>query len=161
LYPGHFGVQLVPRAPHTLEELEAALHDELNRLRDTPPHDAELTRVRNQLEAGRIRRLASNMGLAFQLAVSESLYGDWRATFEYTTRLQEVTPEDVQRVVKTYFLSERRTVTKLVPEDGDASGVATEAEPPEAVGAGSDAEEPAPGAGPDPEREEPEGELRR
>ncbi|MDX1568230.1 MAG: pitrilysin family protein [Longimicrobiales bacterium] len=128
LYPGHFGVQMVPRAPHTLEELEAALYDELDRLRESPPDSSELTRVRNQLEAGRIRRLASNMGLAFQLAVSESLYGDWRATFEYTTRLQDVTPEDVQRVVRTYFLPEKRTVSRLVPENSGSPGVDAELE---------------------------------
>jgi len=117
LYPGHFGILMVPRAPHTTAELEGVLQEELDRIRNAPPAPAELARVRNQLEAGRIRRLASNIGLAFQLAASESLYDDWRATFEYTSRLQEVTPEDVQRAVRRYFLPEKRTVTVLVRKD--------------------------------------------
>lgn len=125
LYPGAFGVQMVPRSPHTTEELEDALYEEVDRLRSTPPDSSEIQRVRNQLEASRVRRLASNMGLAYQLAASESLYGDWRATFEYTSRLEAVTPREVQGVVERYFVSESRTVTTLARpgEEGAGSGV--------------------------------------
>jgi len=75
---------------------------------------AELTRVRNQIAAGSIRRIQSNLGLAFQLAESASLHGDWRATFRLSDRLRTVTPEDVRRVVETYFTQNNRTVATLV-----------------------------------------------
>lgn len=117
LHPGLFTVDAYPRAPHQPAELEAVLYEELARLAETPPDLPELQRVRNQLEASRIRRLKSNFGLAFQLAGSASLFGDWAATFRYTRRLQEVTPEDVQRVARRYFRPENRTVTVLVTED--------------------------------------------
>jgi len=117
LHPGLFTVDAYPRAPHQPAELEAVLYEELARLAEAPPDLPELQRVRNQLEASRIRRLKSNFGLAFQLAGSASLFGDWAATFRYTRRLQEVTPEDVQRVARRYFRPENRTVTVLVTED--------------------------------------------
>lgn len=117
LHPGHFTIRASPRDPHTTGELESAIYEELDRLRRSPPDQDELQRVRNQLEASRIRRLESNFGLASQLAASASLYGDWRTTFRFTSRLQDVTPEDVRRVVRTYFDEENRTVTTLVPED--------------------------------------------
>lgn len=118
LHPGIFDVQMVPRAPHTPERLEEALYEEVERLRREPPGPSEMQRVRNQLAASRVRRLASNGGLAYQLAASESLYGDWRSTFEYTSRLEAVTAEDVRRVAETYLRPEKRTVTTLVPADG-------------------------------------------
>jgi len=117
LYPALFSIQAVPRSPHTTEELEAAIDEELDSLRHMPPDSSELQRVRNQLEASRIRRLESNLGLALQLASSVSEFGDWRTTFRFTDRLERVRPEDVRRIVRTYFTQENRTVTVLVPPE--------------------------------------------
>ena len=114
LFPRLFQISLVPRAPHTTAELEAALDTELAALRDTPPSQDELEGVRNQIEAGDVRRLQSNLGLAFQLAGSRSLLGDWRETFRLARRLSAVTPADVQRVVRRYFTDSNRTVATLV-----------------------------------------------
>jgi predicted Zn-dependent peptidase len=73
-----------------------------------------LQRVRNQLEAGEVRRLESNLGLALQLADSESALGDWRETFLLGGRLRAVRPEDVQRVAARYLTASNRTVATLV-----------------------------------------------
>jgi predicted Zn-dependent peptidase len=124
--PQLFTIDAVPRAPHTPAEVEAAVERELGRLAETPPADAELERVRNQLAASRVRRLQSNLGLAFQLAGSTSLHGDWRETFERVERMHEVTPADVQAVVRRYFHAANRTVATLVKPP----------RPPEAVGGG-------------------------
>ncbi|MEX0979872.1 MAG: pitrilysin family protein [Gemmatimonadota bacterium] len=114
-YPQLFTIGATPRSPHTTGEVEAAIYDELDRLRRDPPDERELQRVRNQLEASRVRRLGSNLGLAFQLAGSASLYGDWRTTFQLAERYQAVQPEDIRRVVEAYFTRENRTVGTVVP----------------------------------------------
>ena len=118
-YPLLFTIQAAPRAPHTTADLEAAIYEELDRLASEPPEPVELERVRNQYQAGEVRRLVSNLGLALQLAESESLLSDWRATFEYSRRVQAVTPEDVSAVVRKYFRPENRTVATLVSDAGD------------------------------------------
>ncbi|MBT8334977.1 MAG: insulinase family protein, partial [Gemmatimonadetes bacterium] len=121
-YPHLFTVDATPRAPHGPAEIEAAVLDELARLARTPPDSAEVARVRIQIESGRVRRLASNLGLAFQLAESASALGDWRETFRLSDRLVEVTPEDIQRVVRRYLHAANLTVATLVPADSaDAS----------------------------------------
>jgi predicted Zn-dependent peptidase len=103
--------------------VEAAVYEELDRLARTPPTEAELERVRRRLEASDVRRLASNLGLAFQLAESTARFDDWRRTFQLSARLAQVTPEDVQRVVRTYFTPENRTVATLArPEQGQEHG---------------------------------------
>ncbi|HZD04664.1 MAG TPA: insulinase family protein, partial [Longimicrobiales bacterium] len=119
-FPQLFQVDAVPRAPHTTAEVEATVYEELDRLRRAPPDEIELQRVRNQIEAGNVRRLESNLGLAFQLAGSAALYGDWRTTFQLSRRIQAVTPGDVQEVVTRYFHPSNRTVATLVR--GDAAG---------------------------------------
>jgi predicted Zn-dependent peptidase len=122
LYPRLFTVEAYPLAPHTTEEVEAAIYEELERLKEAPPEDRELQRVRNQLEAAEIRRLRSNFGLALQIAGSASFYGNWQETFSYPRRIQEVTPEDIQRVVRRYFRKEFRTVATLVKPDEAGGG---------------------------------------
>jgi predicted Zn-dependent peptidase len=122
VHPRLFQIDAAPRAPHTPAEVEALIYEELDLLMASPPTDEELQRVRNQLQAGEVRRLDSNLGLAFQLAGSAALFDDWRETFRLGRRLQEVGPGDVQRVVRRYFSAENRTVATLVrprtPEPG-------------------------------------------
>ncbi|MEQ8329082.1 MAG: pitrilysin family protein [Longimicrobiales bacterium] len=113
-----FAIDATPRAPHTTREVEAAVYDELRRLAEHGPTEAEMERVRNRAEAGSVRRLQSNVGLAFQLSESASLFGDWRETFRLSARLGAVTADDVRRVVRRYFTDVNRTVATLVTEGG-------------------------------------------
>ncbi len=113
-FPQLFQIDATPLAPSTAADVEAAIYAELDSLERVGPTNAELERVRNQIAAGNVRRLQSNLGLAFQLAESESLYGDWRETFRFAERLRAVTPEDVKGVVRRYFTAENRTVATLV-----------------------------------------------
>ena len=112
-YPGLFSIDATPRSPHTSREVEAAIYEEIQRLKEVPPDEIELQRVRNQLEASEVRRLTSNMGLALQIAQSTSLYGDWRRTFAFTLAMEAVTPADIQGVVQRYFRDDQRTVAVL------------------------------------------------
>jgi predicted Zn-dependent peptidase len=122
LYPRLFTFQGVPIAPHTTAEIETAVYEEIDRLQRDPPTDEELQRVRNQAEAGSIQRLQSNFGLAFQLSQSEALWYDWRHTFRDQAALARVTAADVQRVARTYFSPNNRTVATLVRPRPAAGG---------------------------------------
>jgi len=122
LYPRLFTFQGVPIAPHTTEEIEKAVYEEIDRIQRDPPSDVELQRVRNQAEAGSIQRLQSNFGLAFQLSNSEALWYDWRRTFRDQAALSRVTAADVQRVARTYFAPTNRTVATLVRPTKPATG---------------------------------------
>lgn len=113
-----------PMSGHTTAALEAAIYDEIDRLQTEPPTEREIQRVRNQIEAGEVHRLASDLGLAFQLVESVSLYGDWRETFRSGERLAAVTAEDVRRVAARYLVRDNRIVAVLV-KDGAGEPVAT------------------------------------
>jgi predicted Zn-dependent peptidase len=108
--PGLFMIQAAMLSPHTPEEVEASILDELARVVRDPPREDELERVRTRLEAARVRRLVSNLGLAFQLAGSTAAWGDWRTTFELQGRLQAVTSEDIVRAAERWLVREGLTV---------------------------------------------------
>src|SRR2546426_3593240 len=60
LYPRLFTFQGVPIAPHTTQEIETAVYEELARLTREPPTHEELQRGRNQIEARAGQRVASS-----------------------------------------------------------------------------------------------------
>ncbi len=117
-FPELFEVDAVPLSPHTTDELEAAIYDEIARIARDGPTPAELERVHNQVQAGNVRRIESNLGLAFQIADSESLHGDWRETFRAAGLIDDVTAEDVRRVAAEYLVPSNRTVGVLQRKDG-------------------------------------------
>jgi predicted Zn-dependent peptidase len=109
-----FQIDIAPVQPTTTAYLETAIYEEIDRLAREGPTEDEVERVRNQIAAGSVRRLQSNLGLAFQLADSESLFDDWRETFWSADRLQDVSVDDVRRVAAQYFDRRNRTVATLV-----------------------------------------------
>ncbi len=117
-YPQLLQIDTSPLAPHTTEELERAIYEEIARLASDGPAPNELERVRNQIAAGSIRRMQSHLGLAFQLAESVSLFGDWTETFRFSAQLRAVTADDVQRMARLYLTQQNRTVATLVKKDG-------------------------------------------
>jgi predicted Zn-dependent peptidase len=112
-FPRLLQLDVTPRAPHDPEEVEALIDDEIVRLIAEGPTERELERVRNQVAAGGVRRMQSNLGLAFQLAESASLWGDWRETFRGAERLRGISPEDVRRAAARYLVPTNRTVAVL------------------------------------------------
>ena len=113
LFPQLFQIDAIPRSGRSIELVEAAIYEEIERLVATGPEERELEQVRNQVEAGNVRRMTSNLGLAFQIADSQSLLGDWRETFRWSELLDSVAAEDVRRIAARYLVESNRTVAVL------------------------------------------------
>jgi len=111
--PGLFVIHAAPTHPNDPDDLEGVIEEVLADIVRTPPSDVELERVRRQLEAAEVRRLVSNLGLAFQLASATATWGDWQETFLDQRRLRAVTAEDIVRVVERYFHRTTLTVGTL------------------------------------------------
>ncbi len=102
-----------PRHPHTAEEVEEAIYEELEKLKTTPVTAHELQKIKNQLEADFIRSLESASGLASEISSYEAVSG-WRYINTLVENTIAVTPEDIMRVAKKYFKKTNRTVAILV-----------------------------------------------
>ncbi|WKZ17442.1 MAG: pitrilysin family protein [Candidatus Jettenia sp. CY-1] len=115
-YPDSFVLLAAPRAPHTVEEVESALYEEIEKLKNAPPSDWELQKIKNQLEAEFIRGLNSASGLANEIGEFEVLAG-WRYINTFMDKLSQVTAEDVMRVAKKYLVKRNRTVATLIKKE--------------------------------------------
>jgi predicted Zn-dependent peptidase len=111
-----------PRAPNGPAELEAALYQELERLKSEPPSEAEMAKVKNQVRAATVRSLASNSGLASALAFHELFAGGWERLIADLEIYESITAEEIQEVARRTFTAENRTVGILLSADGGAEG---------------------------------------
>ena len=117
--PNLFVVHATPLAPHTTAEVETAILVELERLKTEPVTAKELERVLNNLDADMVRALRSNSGLASQLALYQTVAGDWRYLLRARDRIAAVTPADIQRVATEYFTKSNRTVATLIKKPSE------------------------------------------
>ncbi len=109
-YPNIFGAYAVPLPGHTPQEMATAIAAEIERLKTQDVSDAELKMVKTRARAGLIRSLASNPGLAEELANYQAHYGDWRQLFRDIDEIDKVTAADIKRVANKTFRTENRTV---------------------------------------------------
>ncbi|VAX20888.1 Protease [hydrothermal vent metagenome] len=115
-YPNLFVVSGEPMPPHTTQDVEKAVWDELERLKNAPVESKDLEKVINNIEADFIRDLESHYGMARLLAHYAIIRGDWRQITSDREKIREVTAEDIQRVARKYFTKDNLTVATLVPK---------------------------------------------
>ena len=116
-YQNLFIINATPRAPHTVQEVESAIYDELERLKKEPMTQKELQQILNHLEYEESRQMMSNGGLARNLTEYEAVAGDWRYLIEHRHKVAQITPADVMRVAKQYFTRENRNVGFITKRD--------------------------------------------
>ncbi|WP_263409254.1 M16 family metallopeptidase [Terriglobus tenax] len=112
-YPGLFAVYAVPVPGKTPAQLRDAIHKELDRLKTEDVSDAELAMFKTRARADLLRGLASNQGLASQLAEYQTRYGDWRELFRQLDAYDKVTKADIRRVANQLFVESNRTSTTI------------------------------------------------
>jgi predicted Zn-dependent peptidase len=113
-WPNLFVIEALPRAPHTVEELEAAIWEEIGRLGRDGITERELTKAKNRLRAARIRDFQSNLQLAVQLGMYQASFGDWRVLVQAADGIDAVTPDDVRAASARLLRRNRAVVATLV-----------------------------------------------
>jgi zinc protease len=114
--PNLFFAVAVVQPGHTPEEATAALIAELDKLRDQPVSAAELQQAKNQFARDYILGRESNQSKAEQLGHAAVIHNDIKTADDEFDIFQQLTVADVQRVAKTYFTPENRTVITILPK---------------------------------------------
>lgn len=139
-----FSIEATARPGHTAEELEAAIDEELNILRTTPPSVADIDRARNVFETQTMKGLQLVGGFG-GIADTLNQYNHYLGTPDYLTqdimRHRNVTPPAVQKFAQQYLQKNNRVVVYGVPGKQD---LGPEVPKPSAQGAPAVAEPPTP-----------------
>jgi zinc protease len=96
------------------EQIEQALLREIEALKTEPVPDEELARAKNQIEAAFVWAQDSIHSRASNLARFE-LMGSWRLLDRFVPAIRAVTAADLQRVARTYFAPDAKSVGVLLP----------------------------------------------
>ncbi|MGK2858411.1 MAG: M16 family metallopeptidase [Thermoanaerobaculia bacterium] len=109
-YPNLFAFYAVPTPGHTPAEMQAAIREEIEKIKTTDVTADELKMVKTRAKANLIRGLANNQGLAIQLATAQNRFGDWREVFRQVDYIDKVSAAAVRRVANATFVESNRTV---------------------------------------------------
>ena len=92
------------------------LEAELDRLRQAPVSDDELTKARNQILRDRARDRQRTKTVADRLGYATVVLGETKLVNQEGRHLDAVTPEDIRRVARKYFVPENLTRLVVSPQ---------------------------------------------
>ena len=109
-----YAVALIPPGG-TPAQAEAALIDELDKLKNEPITDEELQRSKNQFARDYVIGRFTNSQKAAHLAHAAVIHDDITTADGEFDIFMNVTKEDVRRVARTYFTEDNRLVMTILP----------------------------------------------
>ncbi|HEV8308691.1 MAG TPA: pitrilysin family protein [Methylomirabilota bacterium] len=104
------------------EKLEAALLEEVERVKAAPITDEELARATRRIEADFVFQTDSVSAQARQIGYW-AMVDDWRYLATYLDRIRALTPAGIQAIARKYLVPDARTVGYFIPttEGGEAA----------------------------------------
>lgn len=109
-----FAVAAVGVSP---DSVEASMNDEFARAGKEPVSEAELAKLKAQLETEYVQANSRITGVAENLASAYTFHGGTKQVNAELGRYLAVTAADIQRVAKQYFVAQNRVVLHYLPQN--------------------------------------------
>jgi len=121
-YAGAFQINAEGISGVKAEQLEAAIYEVIEDLKNNPVPEEELQKVKNQLRVQNIRfmDIMSGLGIMFLLGQNAGM-GDWTEVNNNPKMCDLVTAVDVHRVANKYFANDQRNVLIINSKAGPES----------------------------------------
>jgi zinc protease len=114
--PGLAVIYAQPKQGVDPQKCEAAIYEELEKVKKTPVTDQELEKAKNIRLVEFYQQMRTINGRANTIGTYEIFFGDYSKLFDAAKNYAAVSKEDVQRVAQKYFGANNRTVATLIPE---------------------------------------------
>lgn len=114
-----FQLDGMPVEGKTAAELEAALLEQVEQIKEQGVTANELQRVKAQVIAAEVYQRDSMFYQGMKIGRLEVSGFSWRILDDYPAKLEAVTPEQVQAVAKKYLVKDNLTVVTLDPQPLD------------------------------------------
>jgi len=115
-YTGLLCIDAYPKDGIGTGDVEKAVYEELEKLATVPVDERELSKIKNNIDAGFVWAAYSNPGLAWNLGAAQNLAHDWKYLVKYRNNLKAVTAQDIMKTAGAYLTPQNRTVATLVPK---------------------------------------------
>lgn len=103
------------------EEVEAAINEELEKVKNELIGEKEFQKLRNKIENNFISSNSTMMGIAESLANYYVYFGNTNLINTEIERFMKVTREDIQRVAQKYLTEKNRVVLYYLPKSAQKS----------------------------------------
>ncbi|MDX2216577.1 MAG: pitrilysin family protein [Oculatellaceae cyanobacterium bins.114] len=113
--PGWYEITAIAAPNKELSQLAQVLQQSLTELQQQLVTTEELNRAKTQLRALFILNNQDITSQAMQLAYNQIVTGDYQFSDRYLAALESVTPEDIQRVARTYLDPAKQTIGFFEP----------------------------------------------
>lgn len=114
--PSLFSAVVLAQPGKDLTGIEKLIYEELERVKAEPVADWEIQKGRMSLRRSRAQQLQSTLARAVLLGQYAVYYGEPSLLNEIEDKFARVTKEDIQRVARTYFKDNNRTVISTIPK---------------------------------------------
>ncbi|MSP53492.1 MAG: insulinase family protein [Gammaproteobacteria bacterium] len=111
-----FVISGIPAQGHTVAELQTAINQEIKTLQQQSVSNAELSRIKAQLIAGKIYAQDSLDAQANIVGSLLSVGLPWQLADTYLQNIERITSEQIQAVAKKYLIPQRLTIGILIPQ---------------------------------------------
>ena len=111
-----FLIDATPAAGYSVEQLEAAINKEIEKVKNELVSKKELERIKAQAVAEKVYEKDSVFYQAMQIGMLDTVGLDWRLSEDYTKRIREITAEQIQKVAIKYLVKDTLTVAVLDPQ---------------------------------------------
>ncbi len=105
-----------------LEQVREAVLEQVRLIQRSGISKEELLKAKKAVWKDYWQRQETSSSLAYDLAVSEGLFGDSSFSLRYAKAFDRLTVKEVQQAARRYLVDERLTVTALVPKDQESAG---------------------------------------
>ena len=120
--PGLFSASATVAPGKKAEEVEAALYEEIEKVKNGPIADWEIEKAHNSARRSQASQATSTLARAVQLGEYAMFYNDPNLINTRTAKILKVTAADVQRVARKYLTKENRSVVITVPKAAAPQG---------------------------------------
>jgi predicted Zn-dependent peptidase len=114
--PGLFWCSMNVRPGKDPAEVEKALYEELDKLKNEPITDAEVEKERMAVKRDEAEQLESTLGRATEMGEFAVFFNDPDLINTYGKKLLATSKAQMQQAAKTYFAATNRTVVLTVPK---------------------------------------------
>jgi predicted Zn-dependent peptidase len=115
-FPNLFAVIVMPAAGKTAAECQAAVEEELEKIKKDAVTEDELTKFKRSSIKSALAQLRSNPSMAALLTYADVVLGDYGKAFDQIDEIKALTAEDIKRVANQYLIKTNRTIGEIVTE---------------------------------------------
>ena len=116
LDPGLFTLTVTLRPGMAHEDAERVALDEIEKLRAAAVSERELQKAKNIITTQLVYLRDSPFGVVSAMAETEAV-ADWKFYVDLPRQVEQVTADDIRRVVTEYFTPDNRTVGYFIPKE--------------------------------------------